>query len=120
MGLYTCSPKRTSLATDPPRWLMPCTSLFFTSSPAAKATSARMSDAFSTPCPPKPAITTLVTWLLLIAPLMFLDQLDGKQARTPIDDYRELRLLAPLFAHKLPNPRLPGFPHGTDAGDAVG
>src|ERR1039458_3091963 len=69
MGLKTRSPNRTSLETEPPRWLIPCNSLFFTSRPALKATSARMPEAFSTPCPPSPAITTLVG-LLLIAPLI--------------------------------------------------
>ena len=31
MGLKTWGPKRTSLVTEPPRWLMPWTSAFFTS-----------------------------------------------------------------------------------------
>ena len=61
MGLKTRGPKRTSLRTDPPRWLMPCTSAFFTSQPAAKAASVRMSEAVSTPCPPSPATTILTT-----------------------------------------------------------
>src|ERR1035437_8389077 len=66
MGLKTLSPKRISLVTDPPRWLIPWISLFFTSNPARNATSATMSDAFSTPCPPRPAITILVTLVGLL------------------------------------------------------
>src|ERR1035438_9445613 len=63
MGLSTVWPKRTSLVTEPPRWLMPLISLFFTSKPVRTATSARMSEALSTPWPPRPATTTLVSWL---------------------------------------------------------
>ena len=58
-GLNTCGPKRTSLVTEPPRWLMPWISLFFTSQPGAGTPrSARMSEALSTPCPPRPAMTS--------------------------------------------------------------
>src|SRR5664280_388367 len=98
MGLKTRSPNRTSLETDPPRWLIPCNSLFFTSMPALKATSARMSEALITPCPPSPAITTfvglplamLVGWLL-IAPLVLADPAVCQQTVVAGDHHGELR-----------------------------
>ena len=64
MGESTFSPKRTSEVTEPPRWLMPWTSAFLTSRPARTAASARMSEALSTPWPPRPARTTLVTFIV--------------------------------------------------------
>src|SRR5689334_13932688 len=99
MGLKTCSPNRTSLETEPPRWLMPWISLFLTSSPLRKAASATMSDAFKTPCPPRPAITMLVTLLLLLNVVLFLrcrrlfvsfDLARGQQAVAARDDDRQL------------------------------
>src|ERR1035441_4940692 len=59
IGLKTSAPKRISLVTEPPRWLMPWISLFFTSRPQRKAAAATMSDAFNAPWPPSPAMTTL-------------------------------------------------------------
>src|ERR1035438_7795263 len=61
IGLKISAPKRISLVTEPPRWLMPWISLFFTSSPQRKAASATMSDAFNAPWPPTPAMTTFTT-----------------------------------------------------------
>src|ERR1035441_5262123 len=61
IGLKTSAPKRTSLVTEPPRWLMPWISLFLTSRPQRKAASATMSDAFNAPWPPSPAMTTFTT-----------------------------------------------------------
>src|SRR5512137_2575877 len=61
MGEWTWGPKRTSEVTDPPRWLMPWISAFFTSCPARKAASASTSEALMTPWPPRPAKTTLTT-----------------------------------------------------------
>src|ERR1035437_4330320 len=98
MGLKTRSPNRTSLETEPPRWLIPCNSLFFTSRPALKATSARISEALITPCPPSPAITTfvglphatLVGWLL-IAPLVRANPAVCQQAVVAGDHHGELR-----------------------------
>src|SRR5512137_2137033 len=58
MGEWTSGPKRTSEVTDPPRWLIPWISAFFTSCPARKAASARTSEALMTPWPPRPAKTT--------------------------------------------------------------
>src|ERR1035441_2366396 len=106
MGLYTCSPKRTSLVTDPPRWLMPCSSLFFTSSPVAKATSAVISEAFRTPCPPNPANTILVTADLLIAPLICLDVFGRQQADAAVDDDRQFGILQRLLDQLLPAVRI--------------
>src|ERR1035441_4349828 len=61
IGLKTSAPKRISLVTEPPRWLMPWISLFFTSRPQRKAAAATMSDAFNAPWPPSPAMTTFTT-----------------------------------------------------------
>src|SRR5512137_2822014 len=61
MGEWTSGPKRTSEVTDPPRWLIPWISAFFTSCPARKAASASTSEALMTPCPPSPAKTTFTT-----------------------------------------------------------
>lgn len=36
IGLRTAGPQRTSLLTEPPRWLMPCNALFFTANPARR------------------------------------------------------------------------------------
>ncbi|OQB86052.1 MAG: hypothetical protein BWX86_02797 [Verrucomicrobia bacterium ADurb.Bin122] len=65
IGLWTSVPKRTSLCTEPPRWLMPWTSAFLTSQPLRNATSAKMSEALMTPVPPRPAKRTLrvVGWV---------------------------------------------------------
>src|SRR5512141_1280092 len=41
---------------------MPWISAFFTSRPARKATSARMSEALMAPCPPRPATMTFTTF----------------------------------------------------------
>src|SRR5512138_316990 len=98
MGLNTRSPKRTSPVTEPPRWLMPFISLFLTSKFARSATSARISVPFRTPCPPRPATTTLITaggiffFLLAFAGFGFvLFQLLGDQdARPAGDNHREL------------------------------
>src|SRR5512137_882753 len=68
MGEWTSGPKRTSEVTEPPRWLMPWISAFFTSWPARKAASARTSEALMTPWPPRPAKITLVTLCGIVAP----------------------------------------------------
>src|ERR1035438_1473481 len=104
MGLKTRSPKRTSLDTEPPRWLIPCNSLFFTSRPALNATSARMSEAFSTPCPPSPAITKLVG-LLLIAPLVFEDRVGCQQAVPAGNHHGEFRRFETPLNQLLKRPR---------------
>src|SRR5512137_2067826 len=61
IGEWTDGPKRTSDVTDPPRWLIPWISAFFTSWPARKAASASTSEALMTPWPPRPAKTTFTT-----------------------------------------------------------
>src|SRR5512140_1318144 len=92
---------------------MPWTSAFFTSLPARKATSARMSEALITPWPPRPATTTFTTFapldilalraggalggpLLLGRLLVLADGGGGEDARPPRDDHRELRPAEPV------------------------
>src|ERR1035438_2324471 len=93
IGLKTSAPKRISLVTEPPRWLMPWISLFFTSSPQRKAASATMSDAFNAPWPPRPAMTTFTTLfsgdkahLLFESLFVGLDLAGGEQTIAPRDE----------------------------------
>src|SRR6266545_327515 len=106
MGESTALPKRTSEVTDPPRWLIPWTSAFFTSWPARKATSARMSDALMAPCPPSPATMTFVTSRIggsgagsarVVGRLLELaDVGGGEDARAARHDHGQLRLREPV------------------------
>src|ERR1019366_9181993 len=72
-----------------------------TSSPAQNATSATISEAFSTPCPPRPAITMLVTLVLLLkavlryplagsGPFILLDSAGRQQAVAASHNHREI------------------------------
>src|ERR1700694_2174793 len=79
---------------------MPWISLFFTSRPERNATSARISEAFNTPCPPSPATTILLVTaeisvtadLLFIATLVLANRFCRKQAVAAGNNHRELRL----------------------------
>src|SRR5512140_2206791 len=85
---------------------MPWTSAFFTSLPARKATSARMSEALMAPCPPRPATTTFTTGLGILrlhaggarvgGPLVLADVGGGEDARPPGDDDGELAAPEPV------------------------
>src|SRR5512137_974449 len=108
IGEWTDGPKRTSDVTDPPRWLIPWISAFFTSWPARKAASASTSEALMTPCPPRPAKTTFVTSPGIVAPagrarggggrggllgvrlLEVADVRGGEDAGAPRHDHREV------------------------------
>ena len=64
-GEWTSGPKRTWELTTPPRWLMPCTSLFLASSPNRRATSEMTSLARMIPWPPTPTSRMLVMPLFM-------------------------------------------------------
>src|SRR5450759_749490 len=92
MGENTLPPKRTSLEIEPPRWLMPWISLFFTSKPPRNTAPDKMSDALSTPWPPRPAITMLVGSLCGILLLSNFDHARGEQAGAAANEQGQLVL----------------------------
>src|SRR5512133_2177001 len=137
MGERTFSPKRTSEVTDPPRWLIPWTSAFFTSRPARKAAWARMTDAVMTPCPPSTAKTTFRTSLdihglrargararpcprRLRGLLVLADVCGGEDAGAPRDDDRELAAREPVDEQLLEAARVLDRIDDVDVGDADG
>ena len=89
---------------------MPLISLFFTSKPARNATSARMSDALSTPWPPSPATTTLISRSRMrvlsfvcsrLALFQFAQPFDDENARPAGDDDAQFPAREAFIQHAL-------------------
>ena len=69
-GEHTSLPYLTYVTTEPPRWLIPCTSLTLTSKPCERSTFPIILDASSEPCPPTPTIIIDLVFIIYTSKYM--------------------------------------------------